>query len=129
MFYLCLSSINFCCHIKYFNFNQTEGAKRLPPPPPHWHILLYDFLVTHPNFIKFGDFSKNLSGINFLIFFFKIRTGFCSVSTFHNQVLFFCTSPVEKMNISLIMCISFTVNISLTVFEFRRFRKSFYSLF
>ena len=25
--------------------------------PNNLHILLYNFLVTHPNFIKFGDFS------------------------------------------------------------------------
>ena len=28
------------------------GAKGRP-----WYILLYNFLVTHPNFMKFGDFS------------------------------------------------------------------------
>ena len=42
-------------------------------------------LVTHPNFMKFGEFSLNLCGTN--IFFFEIRTGFCSVNTFFDQVL------------------------------------------
>ena len=37
---------------KIVNPNQTEGAKG-----PGWYILLYNFLVTHPNFMKLGDFS------------------------------------------------------------------------
>ena len=28
-----------------------EGGKT-----PPWYILLYNFLLTHPGFIKFGDF-------------------------------------------------------------------------
>ena len=63
----------------------TSREKHLPP----WYILLNDFLVTHPNFIKFGDFSQNLSGINMLNFF-KIQTGFCSVSTFSQPGVIFC---------------------------------------
>ena len=64
----------------YINPNQTEGAV--------WYILLYNFLITHLSFMKFGDFL-NLSAIHILKFFFKIPTGFCSVSTFHGQVLLF----------------------------------------
>ena len=38
---------------KSFNPNQTGegGAKR-----PSQYILLYNFMATHPNFTKFGDF-------------------------------------------------------------------------
>ena len=39
-----------------------ELTKRPPPPPPPppppvtpWYILLYNFLVTHPNLMEFGD--------------------------------------------------------------------------
>ena len=57
--------LNFCETIQLmltqlsFNPNQTwegkrgkEGSKR-----PSWYILLYKFLVTHPNFMKFGNIS------------------------------------------------------------------------
>ena len=40
--------------ISSINPNETGGGAKQPPP---WHILLYNFLVTHPNFMKFGDFS------------------------------------------------------------------------
>ena len=26
------------------------------PKRPHWYVLLYNFLITHPNFMKFGEF-------------------------------------------------------------------------
>ena len=56
------------------------------------YILLYKFLVTHPDFMKswFSDFSQNLSGTNILEIFFEIRTGFCSVSTFSRTGAIFC---------------------------------------
>ena len=63
----------------------------VPETPPLSYIFLYNFLVTHPNFMKFGDFSYNLSGIHILNLFFEIRTGFCSVSTFSRPgVIFLC---------------------------------------
>ena len=36
------------------NHGNDENISFEQPP---WYILLYNFLVTHPNFIKFGDFS------------------------------------------------------------------------
>ena len=66
------------------NPNQTGGVKT----PTPWYILLYNFLVTHPNFMKVGNFTKNLSEIN-ILFFFKIRTGFCSGSTFSRPGVIF----------------------------------------
>ena len=66
------------------NPNQTGGVKT----PTPWYILLYNFLVTHPNFMKVGNFTENLSEIN-ILFFFKIRTGFCSVSTFSQPGVIF----------------------------------------
>ena len=47
-----------CCSsntIHYFNHNQLGE-----------YIFLYNFLATHPNFMKVDDFSENLSGINIL---------------------------------------------------------------
>ena len=35
----------------YFSPNQTGEARNGFP----WYIFCYNFLVTHPNFIKFGD--------------------------------------------------------------------------
>ena len=65
-------------------FNPNQPGCRTP-----WYILLYNFSVTHPNVMKFGDFSWNLSGINVLDFLVQNPTGFCSVSIFHGQVLIF----------------------------------------
>ena len=47
-----------------------------------WYILLYIFFVTHANFIKFCDFPKNYLGLIIWNWFLKIRSDFCSVSTF-----------------------------------------------
>ena len=54
------------------------------------YILFFNFLVTNPSFMKFGDFSYNLSRINILdFFFFKIQTGFCGISTFSRPGVIF----------------------------------------
>ena len=45
-----------------------EGGRRETLPAG---IFCIYFLVTHPNFMKLGNFSYNLSGINILIFFFQ----------------------------------------------------------
>ena len=37
-----------------FNPNQLRGGRNILS---RWYIFLYNFLVTHPNFIKFGDYS------------------------------------------------------------------------
>ena len=50
------------------------------------YILLYNFLVTYPNFMKFGD----LSGINILKFVFSNFELVLAMSAlFYDQVLFF----------------------------------------
>ena len=54
-----------------------------------WYILFYYFLVINPNLMKIDSFSYNLSGTDILDFF-KIGTGFCSVSTFSQQDVLFC---------------------------------------
>ena len=43
----------------FFNLNQTGvgGETRGEPPPPPPTPLVYNFLVTYPNLMKFGDFS------------------------------------------------------------------------
>ena len=61
---------------------------KAPSPSPRY-ILFYNFLVTNPSFMKFGDFSYNLSRINILDFFFKIQTGFAVAALSQDQVLFF----------------------------------------
>ena len=38
---------------------------------PHWYILFFYFLATHPNFMKFRNFPQNLSAINILDIFFQ----------------------------------------------------------
>ena len=43
--------------------------------PPRY-ILFYKFLVTYPDFMKFGDFSSNLSGTNILEIFSKFELVF-----------------------------------------------------
>ena len=48
-------------------------------------------------------------------FFFKIQTGFAASALFHDQV-FFCTSSLGVMNVSLTIIV---------VFESRRVRKNF----
>ena len=54
-------------------------------------MLFYNFLVTQPNLMKFGDFSDNLSKIKILELFFKIQTDSCSFSTFSRPgVIFVC---------------------------------------
>lgn len=73
------------------------------------NILFCNFMVTYLNFMKFGEFSQNLSGINTVDFFqnsnwFLQCQCFFAVST-HNKVLafvhFLCfLSSVGIMNIS-----------------------------
>ena len=68
-----------------------EGTKR-----SCLYILLYYCLVT------LVTFPNIYLGLIFWILFFKIRTGFCSVSTFSwPGVTFFCMSSVGIVNISL----------------------------
>ena len=55
------------------------GTARNAPPLVYF---AFNLLVTHPNFMKLSNFSQNLSGINILIFVFKIWTGFSSGNTF-----------------------------------------------
>ena len=66
----------------------------------------YKFLVTHPDFMKFSDFSKISSGINILEFFFKIGAVFCSVITFSRtsviSVYMFCWND-EYTSLTLIV--------------------------
>ena len=94
----------------------------LTPPPPashSWYILLYNFLVTHSNFM-IVNFSKINLGLIFCIFLLKLKLVFKVSALFRDQVLFFCMSFVGKMNISLTI---------LVLLESRRFRKNFYWLF
>ena len=79
--------------------------------PKRFLLVYYDFLVTHSNFMEFGDFSYNFSGINILEFFLQNSNWF---------LLVLSVSPVGIMNISLAI---------LVVFESTRFRKNLYSLF
>ena len=57
-------------------------------------ILFCNFMVTYLNFMKFGEFSQNLSGINTVDFFsklelvFAVSTLFCSVNS--KQGVSFC---------------------------------------
>ena len=46
------------------------------------YITSYNFLVTYPHFMKFDDFSLNLSGIKIPDLFSKLNWFFWSVSTF-----------------------------------------------
>ena len=88
---------------------------------PHWFILPYNFLITYPDFVKLGDFFKNLSRINILNFFFsRFDLVFAVLALLHDMVLFFLLSLVRKMNISLTI---------LVIFVSRMFRKKIYWLF
>ena len=58
---------------------------KAPSPSPRY-ILFYNFLVTNPSFMKFGDIYL---GLIFWIFFFKIQTGFAVAALSQDQVLFF----------------------------------------
>ena len=95
------------------------GGGNLPPflPPPlgiFCCITFYYFIQVSWNLVTF---TKICLGLIFWNCFFKIRTGFCSVSTFSRTgVVVFCMSSFGKMNIFLTM---------LVVFESRRFRKNF----
>ena len=62
---------------------------KAPSPSPRY-ILFYNFLVTNPSFMKFGDFSYNLSRINILDFFFQNSNWFCGSSTFSRPGVIFC---------------------------------------
>lgn len=66
------------------NPKQPRGAKG-----PHWHILLYNFLVNHLNLMKFDDFSWNLSGANILNLSSKFEQIFAESALSHDQLLFF----------------------------------------
>ena len=82
---------------------------------PPGYILLYNFLVTHPNFMKFDGFSKTLSGINFLEFFLQNSNWFVQCHHFFTTKFYYwCMSSVGIMNISLA---------TLVVRESRVFRK------
>ena len=58
-----------------------------------WHILVYNFSVTHPKLMKFGDFSFYLR-LTFLIFFLEIGAFFGSVSTFSRPGVISCSRPL-----------------------------------
>ena len=81
---------NFCPCGRRCCFSQNTHTHPLHP----WYMLLYNFLVTHPNFMKFRYFFWNLFWINILIFFFKIGTIFCSVGTFLRPGVIFCVCPL-----------------------------------
>ena len=54
----------------------------------HRYILFYKFLVTHPDFIIFGDFFLNLFQTNILeIIFQNLNWYFSLLYFFHEQVL------------------------------------------
>ena len=87
-----------------------------------------NFLIIHSNFMKFGDFSLNLSGINILIFFSKLELVFGVPALFHDRMLFFCMRSVEILNISFtILYDTSQYNISFA-FQSRRFGKNCYWL-
>ena len=88
---------------------------KAPSPSPQY-ILFYNFLVTNPSFMKFGDFSYNLSRINILDFFFQNSNWFLRYQHFFKtRCYFLCISSVGIMNISLT---------KLVVFKSGRFRKN-----
>ena len=92
------------------------GGETIP-----WYILFYNFLVTHPNFMKFGDFYQNLSGIDILDFFFSKFEPVFAVGFSWPSVIILCMSSVGIMVIALAI---------LVIFESRGFRKKLtYSLF
>ena len=87
------------------------------------YILLYKFLVTHPDFMKswFGDFSQNLSGTNILEFFSKFELVLAVSVLFHEQLLFFVYIFCWNNEYILLTL--------LVVFESRAFRKNLDSFF
>ena len=72
------------------------GVGRNAPSPP-WYILLYNFLVTHPNFIKYDGLkfiSDQYSGFCFS----ELELVLSAVpALFHDQVLLLCMSAVATM--------------------------------
>ena len=57
--------------------------------PPPWYILHYNFLVTHPNFMKFDGFSYNLSRINVMKFYFQNSNWFLLCQHFYATSCYF----------------------------------------
>ena len=62
---------------RYVNPNYTGGKVK-------WLFLHYKFLVTHPNFLKLGDFHQNFSGINILTFVSKFELVFPESPLFYD---------------------------------------------
>ena len=101
----------------YFYPNQP-GAGR-GSETAHGVFCFKTFLMTYPNFMKVGDFSRNLFGtniLNFLLLLFFSNSNWCQ-HFFTTSYNFLCTLFVGIINISLAI---------LAVFESRGFRKSFY---
>ena len=72
----------------YINPNQTEGAV--------WYILLYNFLITHLSFMKFGDFLKFICD-SFSEIFFQNSNWFLQCQHFSRPgVIIFVCLLLEK---------------------------------
>ena len=67
-----------------------------------WYILLYNFLLTHPSFIKFCDFSQNLSVIHILRVFFQNSNWFLQFQHLYFLHVFSCKNEYILDNISRI---------------------------
>ena len=66
--------------IHYLTLISLGGQK-----PP----AIFYFSFTDPDFMKFGDFSQKLPGINILLFCSQFELAFGMSALFHNQVLLF----------------------------------------
>ena len=72
------------------------------------YILFYNFLVTYPNSWNLVDVSKIYLGLIFWIFFTKIRTRFCIVSTFSQPVvIFLCMFSVCHQESHMVLVTNF----------------------
>ena len=66
-----------------------------------WYLLLYNFLLTHPSFIKFCDFSQNLCVIH-MSFFFQNSNWFLQFQHLYFLHVFSCKNEYILDNISRI---------------------------
>ena len=96
------------------NLTLTYQWGEMPP----WYILLYKFLVTHPDFMIFPKIYLKLI---FWKFFSKFELVFAVSVLFHEQVLFFVHIFCWNNEYILLTL--------LVVFESRAFRKKLHSFF
>ena len=93
-----LSDIIYLCNMKKQRYNNKPNSYLIPNRPgrresgemrnvPHWCTLLCNFLLTHPDFTKFSDFSYSLSRINILDFFQNSKWFLQCQHLFYDQVI------------------------------------------